>query len=392
MKNSSRFSCVLLGFRNRAARTGALLLFIVSLTLYPACPAPTGSATPDESGGTLVYPRYLHTATRLTDGRVLLIAGVVQSIGTSVLCEFYDPVRNSWRATGSLNQARYNHRSVLLSDGRVLAISGEDASTNALTSAEIYDPTAGTWSFTGSLSLGRAQGCEAVLLPNGKVLVSGGYNAFTGGALTSCELYDPASGLWSSTGNLLQPHSSHHATLLADGKVLIAGGYTNAGPTGDAELYDPSAGTWSTTSSLPLARASNIQVLLADGRVLVAGGFVLQGRTYKATRNCEIYDPASGLWSRTDNLTAPRGGMTANLLIDGRVFITGGTDLVNGSLDTVEEFDTSSGRWRLLATTLSSPRSSHTATNLLDGSVIVAGGIDNSYQLVPIADLFVRPR
>jgi hypothetical protein len=106
----------------------------------------------------------------LNHGRVLLTAGVVQSIGASVLCEFYAPATNRWSPTGSLNQARYNHRSVLLPDGRALAISGEDASTNALTSAELYDPASGTWSFTGSLSIGRAQAFDAILLLTARFL------------------------------------------------------------------------------------------------------------------------------------------------------------------------------------------------------------------------------
>jgi hypothetical protein len=348
-------------------------------------------SAPADPGGTLVYPRYIHTATRLADGRVLLVAGIAQNVGASTLCEYYDPARNSWKATGSLNQSRYNHRSVLLPDGRVLAISGEDASTNALTSAELYDPATGTWSFTGSLSLGRAMGFDAILLPNGQVLVAGGYNGFNGGALTSCELYNPATGLWISTGSLFQPHYFHHLTLLANGQVLIAGGYTNTGLTADVELYDPATGNWSSTGSIAQPRGGNIQVTLSDGRVLVAGGSILQGRQNKATRNCEIYDPSTGLWSSTGQLSAPRAGMTANLLVDGRVFITGGTDGVNGSLDTVEEFDPASGRWRLFGTPLSSPRFSHTATSLLNGSVIVAGGLDG-FNFIPAADLFVKPR
>ncbi len=60
------------------------------------------------------------------------------------------------------------------------------------------------------------------MLPNGKVLVAGGYG--NGGALTSAELYDPASGSWTATGSLNTARDVHTATLLPNGKVLVAGG------------------------------------------------------------------------------------------------------------------------------------------------------------------------
>ncbi len=63
----------------------------------------------------------------------------------------------------------------------------------------------------------------ATLLPNGKVLVAGGFNGgFT--ILTSAELYDPASGSWTATGSLNTARAYHTATLLPNGKVLVAGG------------------------------------------------------------------------------------------------------------------------------------------------------------------------
>jgi hypothetical protein len=59
-------------------------------------------------------------------------------------------------------------------------------------------------------------------LPDGRVLVVGGYN---GGVLSGCELYHPAIGTWSSTGNLATPLYLPTVTLLQNGKVLVAGGY-----------------------------------------------------------------------------------------------------------------------------------------------------------------------
>jgi hypothetical protein len=77
-----------------------------------------------------------------------------------------------------------------------------------------------TWTTTGSLNTARS-GHTATLLPNGQVLVTGGFN---GNALASAELYDPAMGKWIASGSLSTARDGHTATLLPNGQVLVAGG------------------------------------------------------------------------------------------------------------------------------------------------------------------------
>src|SRR2546423_1740454 len=170
--------------------------------------------------------------------------------------------------TGSLNIARYFHTTTLLPNGKVLVTGGDDG-VNYLTSAELYDPTSGTWSATGSLTTARSQ-YTATLLPNGKVLVAGGVNNY--GAFSSAELYDPANGTWSATGSLTTARGRHTATLLPNGKVLVPGGENFSSVLNSAELYDPASGTWSATGSLSTGRAAHTATLLPNGKVLVAAG------------------------------------------------------------------------------------------------------------------------
>ena len=92
----------------------------------------------------------------------------------------------------------------------------------------------------------------ATLLPNGKVLIAGGEgDGFQ--ALASAELYDPSTRTFAPTGSMIMPRYAHSATLLADGRVLIAGG-SQDGNRGTsvftAEIYDPSTGAFTATGDL----------------------------------------------------------------------------------------------------------------------------------------------
>ena len=343
-----------------------------------------GQAAVEAPGGTMVFPRSGHSASLMKDGRVL-VAGGGDTSGYTTVSEIYDPATNSWEATGNINQGRTFPEEVTLLDGRMLLIGGIIGG-NVQSTVEIYDPTNGVWTYTGSMNDGR-YGFDPVVLPDGRVLAAGGYGIGEGKA----ELYDPASGTWSLTGNLNYLRTDYHATLLQNGKVLIAGGAGLGYPL-QAELYDPATGTFTTTGSLLFGRSNHIQVMLADGRVLVAGGMQGTHHGYKPTNDSEIYDPATGVWTKTGSMKIARYSFTGNLLRDGKVFAAGGFT-ASGIEDTatIEEYNPTAGRWVLSRSALASARAFHTTTTLLDSSLIVAGGIHFN---APVADaeFFFRPR
>jgi len=127
--------------------------------------ADTGRFTPSEADGLQAFDR--GTATRLADGRVLLI-------GHGASPAVYDPATDSVATPGPMVTPRYDHAAVLLNDGRVLIVGGLDSETRAATaSIEVFDPRMLTFEEVGSLGMARWQPA-ATRLCDGRVLVTGG--------------------------------------------------------------------------------------------------------------------------------------------------------------------------------------------------------------------------
>jgi hypothetical protein len=163
----------------------------------------------------------------------------------------------------------------------------------------------------------------ATLLPNGHVLVAGGTN-HTSGVLNSAELFDPATGKWTFTGNMNTARAGHSATLLQNAQVLVAEGDTF----GTAELYNPAAGTWTVTSSMNIAQAGHTATLLGNGKVLAVGGSYGVYPVDHTLSSAELYDPATGAWTTTGSMNTSREFHTTTLLPNGLVLVAGGN---NGS-------------------------------------------------------------
>ncbi len=322
-----------------------------------------------------------HTATLLTNGQVLVAGGSPGYPNAYSSTELYNPTTGTWTEINAMNIARTTHTATLLTNGQVMVVGGRGNVNIVLSSAELYNPVTGTWTNTGAMTTARSD-YTATLLNNGKVLIAGGYS---GSYLSSAELYDPASGAWTPTpGAMHTGRSAHTATLLPNGKVLVTGGQGFVSPynvyLSSAELYDPASGTWTTNNNLMhTTRAYHTAIVLKNGKVLVMGG---QVDSTQYTSTAELYNPATGTWTDTGSSGAgfdDYHGCPATLLTDGQVLIAGGNYRnFSGGLSiffsSAQLYNPTNGTWTTTTAVLNTARYVHTATLLANGKVLIAGG------------------
>jgi hypothetical protein len=225
---------------------------------------------------------------------------------------------------------------------------------------------AAAFTSTGSMLFARSHH-TATLLTTGQVLVAGGV---VGSAVATAELYDTATAMFTRTmGDMTVSRSGHAATLLNDPalpnyrKVLIVGG--SASLAAPPELFDPATGTFTATAPLAAPRQNPTSTLLLSGKVLIVGG-----NTNSGDLSAELYDPATGRFTSTGSTRILRIGHTATLLLDGRVLVAGGE--VGVADASAELYDPATGRFTATGS-MTVGRTGHTATRLHDGTVLVLG-------------------
>jgi hypothetical protein len=369
-------------------------------TVQATISSATGSTTLTIQGRSFVPAghvsqyRRAHTATLLPNGTVLIaggFGGYVNSGNWDVLnsAEIYDPATKALATTGGLNTPRAGHTATLLPNGKVLIVGGETPIGNTgyfqdLTSAELYDPATGVFTPTGNLSNAR-YAHTATLLPNGNVLIVGGYVEEGFGSEASAELYDPATGTFTPTGSLSVARGGGSATLLNDGTVLVVGGASGFDIWDTSEIYDPASGVFSAGPSLPTTLNGQSAILLNNGKVLIAGG-TTNWISSTVLSSMMLYDPATRTFSSAASLAVARMSPTFTLLDNGSVLIVGGDSTSESKpYNTAELYDPSNQIF-IGAGATANPYlcygcfdypglPDHTATLLNDETVLIVGGI-----------------
>ena len=250
----------------------------------------------------------------------------------------------------------------------------------------MYSTETFTWTPTAAQNLLQPE-CELLLLQSGQIMCAGGYifNPYDtvpqGGytAISTTQLYDPATGAWQATGSMNQPRVDFSLVLLTDGKVLAAGGdavVLNPGEPltparASAEIWDPATGLWSLTGAMLAARDAFELVALPDGTALACGGNV----STAAVATCEIYDPASGTFMSTGSMTTGRVNFQMLLLPEtGQVLAAGGSSSVatgTAALSSVEIYSPGTKTWAATGS-MGTARAAFGMVNF--GSAVLAAG------------------
>lgn len=148
-----------------------------------------------------------------------------------------------------------------LADGTVLVRTWEGRTA-------LFDPATAAWTSSGSTDLRRTD--FSLALPDGRVLVAGGYG--DGAPLVSTSLYDPSTRQWAPGPDLTDPHGGGVAAVTPEGRVLLAGGGTSTGDVAGAELIDPVLMAVAPVTPMAVARSAAASAVLPGGTVLAIGG------------------------------------------------------------------------------------------------------------------------
>ena len=357
--------------RSAGALACVAVLLAAAADAHASAPGPYFTAL-SGAGQALTTPRAGAIAAPLPDGQVLIAGGYSGASTYLTSAELFNPLTQQFTALTGTNQslavARAFATATNLPDGDVLIAGGYDGNT-AQSSAELFDPSTDTFTLltgAGQSLVTARYAAVAAPLPDGDVLIAGGFNATvppphsTNGVLASAELFDPTTETFSQLGGLTPaadqqlttPREHAEAAPLPGGKVLIAGGQDN--PSGtvttltSVELFDPATETFTaltgagqslTSSGAGAVGPGALAASLPDGQVLIAGG---QVSGYLST--AELFDPTSEQFTalQSTQLTTPRQYAVTAPLTDGpnagSILIAGGLN-GSGSLNSAELYE-----------------------------------------------------
>ena len=322
-----------------------------------------------------------HTATLLpgTPPRVLLIGGFERDTGggdralatVDEVTVRVDPTKgavNLEPSTGTIanmKAPRYGHAAALLADGRIFVSGGFSVPAFLIpeSSAEIYEPASNAWTTLKPMSVPRARH-SATVLPDGRVLVVGGYDMVGVDEISphaSCEIFDPATGAWTKGPDMSESRFFHRAALVGS-KVVVIGG-TNV------EVFDPAASAWKSRTAAPFSLTAALSVPIAADQFFVQS-LMAEAATYDATKDT---------WSKLPPHPSNSLQLAAAALLDPTHVVVMGGATTFGTSSTAHPV-----RWTFVldlvakawyeAEPMEDARFRLTATQILDGAVLVAGG------------------
>lgn len=311
--------------------------------------------------------------------RLLLAASALTLAYASLLAPPASALGPFAKLSAEMTEPRYAPAMATLPNGKVLVSGGyAKGGPPAADTAELFDPASGTFAkLAAAPTVGRGEDCSATL-PDGRVLIAGGANGVT--SLKSAEVFNPKTEAFETVGEMTIQRDGCAAAMLPDGKVLIVDGVGNnkASNYKQAELFNPTTNTFeSITAETPAVLYYPAAVSLADGKILIAGGY--KEAEGKVTANAELFDPTTSKFEpAAHELLGPREEAASVPAFGGALLLGGyGTSY----LSSVELFNIGSGSFEKPGSELTEARDGDAAARLQNGSVLVLGGYRSSTYL-----------
>jgi Galactose oxidase, central domain len=239
--------------------------------------------------GSMNVPRVNAQATWSSFAGKVVVTGGSNTGGQTATAEVYDPATGQFGPAGNMNQTREFHTATELTDGRILIVGGAGSGP---ATAELWDPTSGLFTATGPLPQtpddpsGVRDGQGAIGLPDGRVLLAGGEQSPSTSQLSSALVFDPSTNGFTTIQSMSTPRSFPLLSLLPSGKVVAAGGYgSNSIPNASVEIFAPATNAFSLTGAMATTHGAGGAALLSTGQVLIAGGDQFSSPT------AELFDP-----------------------------------------------------------------------------------------------------
>lgn len=277
---------------------------------------------------------------------------------------------------GRLNVGRQGHRATLLDDGRVLVTGGFSINVSTTDRAEVYLENVQQFIELSDRMVHDRASHTATKLGDGRVLLTGGWFEGSPGinnVRASAEVFDPATNTFTRVGDMTKQRADHAALLLPDGRVLVTGGSRLLTPDfledlDDAEVFDPTTNTFSALDArMTHTRATHGMVAAAPGTFVLAGGSDVDfryGRFDTTTLQFEDLGVAVGPKARFGPAVAS--------------FASGGVVVAGGDNQGTVVYVSTTGRVVQTGSAMNAARSYATAVRIKDDQILVAGGIDFS--------------
>ncbi len=295
-------------------------------------------------------------------------------------------IGDGWRSSPSIpGNARW-YPSAVGYNGKVYVFGGYSCGDTVtgfecsdLDETRIFDVATGTWSEGAPMPVRRE--AAVVVALNGLIYVIGGANYPSGSPyepFSRVDVYDPISDTWSQVASMLEPREAAAGAVL-NGKIYVAGGYFYDSDTftqyylDTAEVYDPLSDTWTPIAGLPVGGGYAPAGAALAGRFCVIGGYTYDDFVFQDVYHDEVqaYDPASDTWETLAPLPVGRIGAAVGV-VDGRLFLTGGTNDGPAALRDTLEYDPAIDAWTARVTP--PDRRSYGGAAVVGRELFVVGG------------------